>query len=73
MEKYHENIQLFLNKYKLNTDNKNLSFPFKTNPDIYIVESQLPDLYIKTRQKIDKNVFFVFDKEIKKSINLYPR
>ena len=72
MDKYHNNIQLFLNKYKINSDNKNLSFPFKTNPDIYIVESQLPDLYIKTRQQINKNDCFVLEKQNITS-NLYPK
>jgi hypothetical protein len=74
MKDLHDNIQLFLNKYSIDLGNKHLSFAFRSNPDIYEIETQLPDLWIKTRKQFDKNECYVFekDKEVKLN-NLYPK
>jgi hypothetical protein len=63
VDKTHELVQLFLTKFKKNSSNDKFSFYFKSNPNVYTVEPQIPDLYIKTRKPFDKNECFVIEKD----------
>jgi hypothetical protein len=69
-------IQNFLTKYKKGSDQKFFSFRFSTNPDLYIPEAQLPDLWLKTRKQFNKNECFVFtnsEEEKKMKENMFPK
>jgi hypothetical protein len=58
-ENMHEIVQYFLNKFKKNSSPENFSFYFKSNPNVNVVEPQIPDLWLKTRIPFDKNQCFV--------------
>lgn len=73
-DKYHGAIQSLLLKFKKNSGNENFSFYFKSNPDVYICEPQVPDIWLRTRKPFDKNQCFEFEngKESLKE-NFYPK
>jgi hypothetical protein len=73
MKEFEENIQYFLNKYKTEINNKNLSFTFRSNPNIHVIESQLPDLWLKTRKPFNRNACFYSEKEENRTENTYPK
>ncbi len=66
------NIQLYLNKYR-NTQPLTTNMEFLRNKNVFSSESQLPDLYLKTRVPFDKNQCFVQTPSKKTVPNLYPR
>lgn len=66
-------IQSSLTKFKKNTENTKFSFYFKSNPNVYVVETQVPDLWLKTRKPFNKNECFLYgiaERETKE--NMYP-
>ncbi len=58
------NIQNFLNKYKKVSD---LDMHFESTIDALTKDSQLPDLYLKTRRPFDRNKIFVLHETKKHS------
>jgi hypothetical protein len=54
------NIQKFLNFFQKSKEFHKMSDSFKTEPRIFINESQLPDLWLKTRTPFDKNIAFKY-------------
>lgn len=73
-DKTHETIQNFLNKFgqKANTDR--FDFSFKSHPDVFSPETQIPDFWSKTRQQFDKNsCFFIETGNVLPKPNLFPK
>ena len=66
------NIQLYLNKYR-NTQPLTTNMEFLKNKSVFSPESQLPDLYLKTRVPFDKNQCFIQTATKKTVPNLFPR
>jgi hypothetical protein len=65
----YKKIQFFLSKFKKYTGTQLFSFQFISNPNVYSVDVQIPDLWIKTRKPFDKNECFYT--EIK-GTNIFP-
>ncbi len=66
------NIQLYLNKYrKMQPVTTNMEF--LNNKSVFSAESQLPDLYLKTRVPFDKNQCFFQNSTKKTQPNMFPR
>ncbi len=54
-------IQFLLDKYITHNFDFYFPFHFKSNPDLYIIESQIPDLWSKTRRFLNRNDCFFTD------------
>lgn len=51
-----------------------ISIDFKTNPNVYSAQSQLPDLYLKSKTPIDKNIcFYNINYSLKLKENIFPK
>jgi len=51
--------QIFISKFKQCSENQErLPFLFRTNPNIYSAEPQIPEIFLKTINKFDKNTCF---------------
>lgn len=73
-EKLNSTIQSFLNKFVINATVESSTFEFKSNPNVYIVESQVPELWLKSKNPFDKNSSFVENGyQIKHPANFFPR
>ncbi len=68
---YLYNLQVFLSKFK-KTKSPSANFEYITNPNVYSLQSSLPDLYLKTRIPFDKNQCFIRSKKAI-SVNMFPR
>jgi hypothetical protein len=75
VEKMHDTVQFFLTKFKKNSEDEKFSFYFKCNPNVNIIESQVPDLWLKTLTQFNKNDCFIIegDKKIEAKENLFPK
>ena len=67
--KIHEAIQNLLTKFKKTSGNEKFPFHFKSNPNVYVVEGQIPDIWLKTRKPFDKNLCFVIEKHKQLNMN----
>jgi len=52
------NIQKFLNHFHKSKDFRKMAQPFLSESQLFVNESQLPDLWLKTRTPFDKNIAF---------------
>ena len=51
-------IIFMLSKYTSQPCPKEVPFDFRSNPNIFAAESQLPELYLQSKQPRDKNISF---------------
>ena len=51
-------IQSFLNKFRITRNVDQTTFQFKANPTVYILESQVTEIWLKSRNPINKNEVF---------------
>lgn len=62
------NIQKFLNHFYKTKDYSKMCEGITSNSPIFVSESQLPDIWLKTRTPFDKNIAFkYFGKRVPKS------
>ena len=54
-EKLNLTIQSLLNKFKTSRNVDQTSFQFKANPTVYMLESQVPEIWLKSKNPINKN------------------
>lgn len=67
------NIQFLLNKFKVNRKVENASFQFSSNPTVYELESQLPELWLRSRNPLDKNLAYYSDQVINLPEMKFPK
>jgi hypothetical protein len=77
-EQMHERVQHFLTKFKHNNRvNESFPFQFRSNPNVFSIETQVPDIWIKTRQQLDKNNCFIIEPSTEHNAlpkpNLFPQ
>ena len=65
-------IQFLLNKFKVNRKLENASFQFSSNPTVYELETQLPDLWLRSRNPIDKNLAYFSDQTLNLPEKKFP-
>ncbi len=66
------NIQFLLNRFKANRKVENASFQFSSNPTVYELESQLPELWLRSRNPIDKNLAYYSDQVLNLPEKKFP-
>jgi hypothetical protein len=72
-ENLNSTIQTFLSKYQTTKLPENTSFQFKSNPSVFEIESQMPEILIKSYNPINKNfVFYDYAGKINPP-NLFPQ
>lgn len=72
VENFREKIQCFLNKFKVYQRPENVSFQFSSNPTVYELETQLPELWLRSRSPIDKNLVYYSDQTLNLPLKLFP-
>jgi len=61
-EKLSETVQSFLGKFKISQSVENTTFQFKANPTVFVFESQVPEIWLTSKNPIDKNqVYYGFN------------
>ena len=56
-----QTIQSLLNKFKASRNVDLTSFQFKSNPTVYMLESQVPEIWLKSKNPINKHdVYYNF-------------
>ena len=71
-EKLSSTIQLFLSKFKISQNVGSSSFQFKSNPTVFNLESQVPEIWLRSKNPIDKNqIFYNFSTNLPK--NSFPK
>jgi hypothetical protein len=74
LDKLHETIQENLNKFKQEADTDRFTFCFKSNPNVFSLETQIPELWSKTRQPFDKNSCFIIEAgNVLPKPNMFPK
>ena len=54
-------IQMFLSKFKISHNVDRTTFQFKSNPTVYMPESQVPQIWLESKNPINKNdVYYNF-------------
>ena len=71
-EIFKERIQDFLNKFKVYHRVENASFHFSSNPTVYELETQLPELWLRSRNPFDKNLAYYNDQVINLPEKMFP-
>jgi hypothetical protein len=64
-------IQKLLNYFKIDTYNFYFPLHFTSNEDLYIAESQMPDLWLKTRKQFNRNDCFMIEPNEYKPFSKY--
>ncbi len=72
-DQMHNTIQYYLTKFKKISESDLFSFYFKSNPNVYSTETQIPDLYLKTIKPFDKNECFVMNINKKLNKSIFPK
>jgi len=74
-EKLNSTIQSILTKFKICQKPSDTSFYFSSNPNVYETESQIPELWIKSHNPINKNNSFFFENNsyLPSRANLFPK
>lgn len=73
-DKLHETIQNYLNKFKQESETDKFVFCFKSNPSVFSLETQIPEVWSKTRQPFDKNSCFIIETgNVLPKPNLFPK
>jgi len=72
LDKLSSTIQCFFNKFKTCQNSDNFSFQFTANPTVYVIESQIPELWLASKNPVDKNQIY-HGSSYNPQRNLYPR